>query len=386
MKNLTAGIASVLALVGMALPVAVRVVDAPVDDKVDPLDMVGMATSTPLSWLDAPAFVIILAGIVVVCLAATLFLRPERRADATITITAAIAGLTIPFCLFREGVTVGSGAWMVLGASLVALTNGLNRLAEEDSFARKLVVPALFGAAVIVLWEIAVRGFDVPLILLPPPSLVAATLFEQWALLASDFVQTILRSALSGYAIGCATGFALAVACDRFPFLTKGLLPYANLVSAIPMVGIAPIMIMWFGFGWQSKAAVVVVVTVFPMLVNTLAGLAATDRIQLDLMRSYAAGYWRTLVQIRLPNALPFVFNVLKVNSTFALISAIVAEFFGTPITGMGFRISTEVARMNLSMVWATIVVAALTGSVVYGGLALIERAVTSWHPSYQKR
>jgi NitT/TauT family transport system permease protein len=124
--------------------------------------------------------------------------------------------------------------------------------------------------------------------------------------------------------------------------------------------------------------------TFFPMLVNTLAGLAATGHLERDLMRSYAASYGQTLIFVRLPNALPFIFNALKINSTLALIGAIVAEFFGTPIVGMGFRISTEVGRMNVDMVWATIAVAALAGSVFYGLLALIERSLTFWHPSYR--
>src|SRR3546814_13420671 len=108
-------------------------------------------------------------------------------------------------------------------------------------------------------------------------------------------------------------------------------------------------MVMWFGFDWQSKAAVVVIMTCFPMLVNTIAGLHATAAMERDLMRSYGAGYWQTLLSVRLPNALPFIFNALKINSTLALIGAIVAEFFGTPIVGMGFRISTEIGRMNRS-------------------------------------
>jgi NitT/TauT family transport system permease protein len=156
------------------------------------------------------------------------------------------------------------------------------------------------------------------------------------------------------------------------------------LVSAIPIVGIAPIMVMWFGFDWQSKAAVIVVMTFFPMLVNTLAGLEATSHLEKDLMRSYAASYFQTLFFVRLPNALPFIFNALKINSTLALIGAIVAEFFGTPIVGMGFRISTEVGRMNVDIVWATIAVAAVAGSLFYGILAIIERSLTFWHPSYR--
>ena len=104
-----------------------------------------------------------------------------------------------------------------------------------------------------------------------------------------------------------------------------------------------------------------------------------------DLLRSYGASYWQSFFKLRLPNALPFIFNALKINSTLALIGAIVAEFFGTPIVGMGFRISIEVGRMNIEMVWATIAVAALAGSSFYGLLALLERRVTFWHASFRK-
>jgi NitT/TauT family transport system permease protein len=168
------------------------------------------------------------------------------------------------------------------------------------------------------------------------------------------------------------------------PFLQRGLLPIGNLVSALPIIGVAPIMVMWFGFDWPSKAAVAVVMTFFPMLTNTVAGLAAAQRIDLELLRSYGAGYWQTLFKLRLPAALPFIFNALKINSTLALIGAIVAEFFGSPTAGMGFRISVEAARMGLDMVWATIAVAAVAGSAFYGILALLERAFTFWHPSYR--
>ncbi|MCK5921028.1 MAG: ABC transporter permease subunit, partial [Methylococcales bacterium] len=92
------------------------------------------------------------------------------------------------------------------------------------------------------------------------------------------------------------------------------------------------------------------------------------------------------LFSLRLPNALPFILNALKINSTLAMIGAIVAEFFGTPIVGMGFRISTEVGRMNIDMVWATIAVAALAGSLFYGLFAIMERVFTFWHPSMRRR
>ena len=272
--------------------------------------------------------------------------------------------------------------------ALVLLTAALGwaamaRLARvgEATWAR-LLVPALFGLLLLYLWEVLVRGFAVPAVLLPPPSTIGARLSDQTYVLAQDFRQTVIKAVVPGYLIGCGAGLLVALAIDRSPFLQRGLLPLGSLISAMPIVGIAPIMVMWFGFDWPSKAAVVVVMTFFPMLVNTLAGLQAAGRLERDLMRTYAASYAETLFKLRLPTALPFVFNALKLNSTLALIGAIVAEFFGTPIQGMGFRISTEVARMNVDIVWATIAVAAVTGSLFYGALALTERSLTFWHPS----
>ncbi|MFB2550081.1 ABC transporter permease [Ensifer soli] len=246
----------------------------------------------------------------------------------------------------------------------------------------RISVPLLFGVTILVLWEGIVRGFSIPSVLLPPPSMIWTRLVNSLPILVADFRQTFLKAALIGYALGSGLGFLAAVAIDRSPFLQRGLLPLGNFVSALPVIGIAPIMVMWFGFDWPSKAAVVVVMTFFPMLVNTSAGLAATGTIERDLMRTYAATWLQTLVKLRLPAAWPFIFNALKINSTLALIGAIVAEFFGTPIVGMGFRISTEVGRMNVDMVWAEIAVAALAGSAFYGVVALVERAVTFWHPS----
>ncbi|WP_011581381.1 MULTISPECIES: ABC transporter permease [Chelativorans] len=265
------------------------------------------------------------------------------------------------------------------------LNERLVRLDARTEHARRavaLLVPAVFGITLLVVWEGLVRGLGVPTVLLPPPSMIWERLVNSLPTLWADFQQTFLKAVLIGYALGCGSGFLAAIAVDRSPFLKRGLLPLGNFVSALPIIGIAPIMVMWFGFDWPSKAAVVVVMTFFPMLVNTVEGLAASSAIDRDLMRTYAASYWQTLLKLRLPAAAPFIFNALKINSTLALIGAIVAEFFGTPIVGMGFRISTEVGRMNIDMVWAEIAIAALAGSLFYGLVALIERAVTFWHPS----
>jgi len=251
--------------------------------------------------------------------------------------------------------------------------------------AADLAPPLLFGLAVLAVWEVGVKLLGVPAIILPAPSAILLRLASSTPTLAADFLQTI-RGVLAGYAVGSGAGLLVAILIDRSPFLQRGLLPLGNFVSALPIVGVAPIMVMWFGFDWQSKAAVVVVMTFFPMLVNATVGLAGAGPMERDLMMTYAADYSQTLRMLRLPAAAPFIFNALKINTTLAMIGAIVAEFFGTPTVGMGFRISTEVGHLSIDMVWATIVVAALTGSAFYALVNLIERRVTFWHASYRMR
>ncbi|WEF25344.1 ABC transporter permease [Paracoccus sp. S3-43] len=255
-------------------------------------------------------------------------------------------------------------------------------LARFDTRAMRLAVALIFGATVLVLWEMAVRIYAIPPVILPAPSRIGASFAQNTAILWTDFVQTILKGALTGWLIGAAAAVLTAIAIDRSPFLQRGLLPIGNFVAALPIVGIAPILVMWFGFDWQSKAAVVVVMVFFPILVNMVAGLAATDPMQRDLMATWAAPYAARLWKLRLPAAMPFLFNGLKITTTLALIGAIVAEFFGSPTRGMGFRISTAVGRLDLPLVWAEILVAAIAGSLFYGIVALIEKKVTFWHPS----
>jgi NitT/TauT family transport system permease protein len=248
-----------------------------------------------------------------------------------------------------------------------------------------LIPPLIFGAVVLTAWEALVSVAGVPTIILPAPSAIAFRLVTSVPTLALDFVQTA-RGMLAGYCLGNATGLVVAILIDRSPFLQRGLLPLGNLASALPIVGVAPIMVMWFGFDWQSKAAVVVIMTFFPMLVNAAAGLTSAGTIERDLMKTYGASYGQTLMKLRLPAAMPFVFNALKINTTLAMIGAIVAEFFGTPTVGMGFRISTEVGHLSIDMVWATIVVAAIAGSAFYALVAGVEQRATFWHASYRAR
>ncbi len=200
--------------------------------------------------------------------------------------------------------------WIVAGFAAWAIGWWVNvQLSKRPKTrATGLAVPAIFGITIIVIWECMVHGLEISPVLLPPPSMIAARFAGSTGILWQDFVQTVIKGALSGYILGCGAAFLIAVLIDRFPFLQRGLLPVGNFVAALPIIGMAPILVMWFGFDWQSKAAVVVVMVFFPMLVNTVQGLQATDHMQRDLMRTYAANYMQTLLKLRLPAAMPFIF------------------------------------------------------------------------------
>lgn len=332
-------------------------------------------------------------GLVAVAALVSAFLAVRPYGEALLTFIGAhgAAWLLLAGVTGHEG-NAGTSFYLVLaGAWLLAwrcatVLSAIKPSGRGESVALGLIIPVIFGAWILILWEAVVRGAGIPFVLLPPPSAIAARIATSAEVLTMDVRQTVFKAVIAGYVMGCGAGFVAAIAADRFVFLRRGLLPIGNMAAALPIIGVAPIMVMWFGFDWQSKAAVVVIMTFFPMLVNAVTGLQAAGALERDLMRSYGASYLDTLLKLRLPAAMPFVFNALKINSTLALIGAIVAEFFGTPIVGMGFRISTEVGRLGLDMVWAEIAVAAIAGSAFYGVIALVERAVTFWHPSYRSR
>jgi NitT/TauT family transport system permease protein len=346
-------------------------------------------STDPVRALMARPLMFLLTGVDVLLFALAASFR--RGVALLFGFAAAICLAVMTIILLRDpGIdgTAASGFWMMVLGVWLASALGVVVLAEmkpRAAAARRaldLAIPLLFGIVVFYLWEVLVRGAGVPAVLLPAPSAAAAKFMSSLPVLTGDFVQTFIRGVLIGYAIGCSAGLLVAILAHRFAFLGRGLLPLGNFFSALPLVGVAPIMVMWFGFDWPSKAAVVALVTFFPMLVNALSGLSASSPIERDLMRSYGASYTQTLTKLYLPAAMPFIFNALKINATLALIGAIVAEFFGTPTQGIGFRISTEAGRMALDMVWAEIALAAIAGMVFYGLVALAERATTFWHPS----
>lgn len=147
-------------------------------------------------------------------------------------------------------------------------------------------------------------------------------------------------------------------------------------------MALAPVIVKAFGLEWTSKAIIVGITVFFPVVVNVVRGLQSASPLHLDLMRTYAVSPARTFLLVRVPAALPFLFNALKIASTLAMIGAIVGEFFGTTGAGLGFRIQIEAGRFNLDIVWAAIVVASILGIAFYGLVQWAEQRFTGWHAS----
>ncbi|KAB8141006.1 ABC transporter permease [Chloroflexia bacterium SDU3-3] len=239
--------------------------------------------------------------------------------------------------------------------------------------------PIITFVLVLVAWESAVRGFGIPLYLLPAPSQVAATFLEQPALLLRIGLATF-SNALVGCAIGCALGVLVAVACVRWGVIAEGLVPLSVGASAIPIVALSPLLGIWLGsISPASKIAVVVVMTFFPFLVNMYKGLSSARTDSLALLRSYAASEREIFLKLRFPAALPFLFNALRVCATLSMIGAVVSEFFGGPQNALGVYIKTQAGILQTSKAWAAIVVACVYGLLFYGAVMLAERFAMPW-------
>ncbi|MCF2972569.1 ABC transporter permease subunit [Synechococcus sp. Nb3U1] len=242
--------------------------------------------------------------------------------------------------------------------------------------------PLLILLLGLVLTQTLLVGYRVPPGLMPTPTRVVRAMWMARAALMRDAVQTFVRQALVGFGLGVGSGLLLGGILARFQKIEQGVLPYLAALSSIPIPALAPVMVGAFGIDWPSKAAVVAVVVLFPVVINTVRGLRSVDASQLDLMRSYGASAGQVFWQVRIPQALPYVFNALKLAMTLAMIGAIVGEFFAAPGFGLGFRIKIEAARFNFDIVWAAILYATVISTLAYGLILRIEKRLTFWHSS----
>jgi NitT/TauT family transport system permease protein len=319
-----------------------------------------------------------------------------RLWDSVLLLPLGIAGAWLTVAeLLALRVSGGWGYWLLLWGFLLVAFGGVGRVslvelpADTPAWERRLrnlLPPAAIPFAILLIWQGLVSGFAVPKGIFPGVPDVWGQLLASSRVLLADSYVTFVKEVLFGFGLGLLGGFAVAVAIAFSPFLQRGFLPLAAAFGAVPIVGLAPVLGRAFGVNWESKAAVVVIVTFFPVVLNTVQGLVSVDPLKLELLRAYAASPREVFFKLRLPNALPYLFNALKLAAVISVVSVIVAEFLiPGPPEGLGQRISLSARRGAFDVVFAAIVVTSAISIVFYGLLSVLERMLTGWHPSFRE-
>lgn len=244
-------------------------------------------------------------------------------------------------------------------------------------------LPALFlFVAVLLLWEMAILLFQIEQFLLPAPSVILTAFYENLGRLWHIGWFTT-KEALGGFVIGCSAGIIVAFATARWSTVSESLMPFAIAANSVPIIAFAPIVNNWFGVDNPlSKMMIVAVIVFFPMMINTVRGLTLVDPAALELMRANAASEFQILWKLRIPNALPYMFNAFKVAATLSMIGAVVSEYFGGNRSALGIFITQEAAQFRFANAWAAIIVASIVGIAFYVIVLLVERVTIPWHSS----
>jgi len=237
----------------------------------------------------------------------------------------------------------------------------------------------LYFFALILIWHIAIRIFDVKSYVFPSPLDVGREFYNgiSSGLYLQHFWVT-MAAVLSGFAIGSLSGLLLGILITTFPIVERVLYPYIVALQTMPKVAIAPLMVVWFGFGIQSKIVLVAIACMFPILINTIAGIRASDSDRIALVRALSGSEWQILRYIRLPSALPYIFAGLNTGIVLSVISEIVGEFVGARM-GIGVLILQANFSLNLARVFSLIAVLSITGILLSAALRFIERRVCFW-------
>jgi NitT/TauT family transport system permease protein len=237
---------------------------------------------------------------------------------------------------------------------------------------------ALVTIAVLTLvWELVVRVFNVPLFLFPPPSLVFADLVQRWELYAQHTWVTLYET-LIGFVLAVVLGIGAGILIVYSRWLQSILYPIVVVLQIVPKVAIAPLLLIWLGYGLQSKVVVALLVAFFPIVVTTVTGLRAVEQDLLDLVRVLRGSRWQEFTRVRFPSALPFIFSGLKVAITLAVIGAIIGEFVGSD-RGLGYLILINMSQANTPLAFGAIAVLALMSILLFYGMEMLERIVVPW-------
>ncbi|GAB2780926.1 ABC transporter permease [Streptomyces chlorus] len=250
------------------------------------------------------------------------------------------------------------------------------------SRALRLTPVAVTAVLLLGLWQSVVVLFDVPVFIMPSPVMIAEAFQQDFGVIMSASRSTV-EAVLLGLVLGSLGGVAVALVVSRFPRMSGPVLNAAVLVNCAPIVALAPIFNNWFGVtSMLSKAGVAAVMVFFPVFVNTTRGLLQIAPLHVEIMESLAARPRQVALLLRLPNALPFIFNALKLGTTLAVIGVIVSEYFGGSTEALGVYIAYQAALPRFDYAWAGILVSGALGLAMFGAVTLLERFLMPWHES----
>jgi NitT/TauT family transport system permease protein len=260
----------------------------------------------------------------------------------------------------------------------------LSKPALTFSAATKHWLPAVILFLVtVVLWEAAVRIFSISSFIIPAPTKIVQALVAQWGALMHATAVTA-GEILFGFLVSVAVGVALALVIVRFDWLGRALYPLVVLFQNVPKVALAPIFILWFGYGLIPKIGLILVIAFFPVTLSMLAGMQSVDNSLLALMNSVGAGPTEILLRIRVPHSLPSLMAGTKIAATLSVIGAIVGEFAGAS-DGLGYTIQFASTQLDTAQVFAALLLVSVLGIAFYYAAEVLERAVVPWAPRFNQ-
>ena len=249
----------------------------------------------------------------------------------------------------------------------------------------KIAPPVAALALLLGTWEVLVRALAVPTFLLPPPSAIAVAVVDNAPTLAHGTVQTGL-TALAGFALSAVLGNAIAWLLGSFRLLERAFYPYTLFLQTVPIVTIAPLLVLWFGSGMKAVAVAAFIVSVFPVITGTLSGMRAVDPNLRDLFRLYGAGRFAVLTKLEIPAALPQTVTGLRVAAGLAVIGTIVGEFvagFADGEPGLGIVVLTAYRQLKTDLLFAAVLGSSVLGLGLFAAVELVgHRLLRRWHPS----
>jgi NitT/TauT family transport system permease protein len=264
-------------------------------------------------------------------------------------------------------------------AELSKMPEGVEELEQRRSTIAAIVGPTLTLLALVALWEVLARWSGVPSWLLPAPSAIGEAMIDWRGELTLHFMVT-LYEVLVGFALSIVVSIPLAVAVVYSPFLQNTIYPILLALQSMPKVAIAPLLVLWIGFGVLPKILVVFLVCFFPIVVATASGLAAVPPALIDLIRSLSATSYQTFIKIRFPTAIPHIFVGFKIAITFAVIGGVIGEFVGSD-QGLGYLILISTSQSRTPLAFGALLLLTIMSIVLYYAVEFVERLVVPWAP-----